>query len=159
MDQASHSDKPVPWLKEDALKALDLFNNERLSYSELASRFGRTVGSIAGLINRFRAKKMVTLPFERPIKKKKRLKKADPIAIALVINSIALRKVHRVRFRLIESDTEVTFAELQSHHCRFPFGDPKRPDFRFCGKPKSKDTPYCREHGDVVYTSPPQRRK
>ena len=30
--------------------------------------------------------------------------------------------------------------------CRWPFGDPRAADFRFCGKPALPDKPYCAAH-------------
>ncbi len=119
MDLASQSVKI--WAEADANKALEMFN-KGASYETLRVHFGRTRGSIAGLINRFRHKKLVTRD-AAPLKihKARRQKHADPIAIAIVQK--APIKERRVRLRLIESDTEVTFAELQHFHCRFPFGD------------------------------------
>lgn len=160
MVQASPTNDPMPWSKEDALRALNLFNKKHYSYGSLAAEFGRSRSSIAGLISRFRAKGLVTPTLKRPTKKKKRIKNADPIVVALVKNAAALQlKERRVRLRLIESDTEVTFAELQPYHCRFPFGDPKRSDFRFCGRPKCDEAPYCEDHCAMVYAPPPQRRR
>jgi len=44
--------------------------------------------------------------------------------------------------------------------CRYPFGDPGRPDFRFCEAPKRSDSSYCPEHHRRCYTplSKDQRR-
>ena len=56
----------------------------------------------------------------------------------------------RVRLRMIDKDTtEVTHNELEWHHCRWPKGDPRHSDFRFCGARRisaSVRTPYCKEH-------------
>lgn len=36
--------------------------------------------------------------------------------------------------------------------CRFPIGEPKKPDFHFCGKQKiDKKSPYCNEHHAICY--------
>jgi GcrA cell cycle regulator len=37
----------------------------------------------------------------------------------------------------------VTFLELESHHCRYPIGDPKTNEFCFCGAPRLDGKPYC----------------
>jgi hypothetical protein len=37
----------------------------------------------------------------------------------------------------------VTFFELEPHHCRYPIGDPKTKEFRFCGAPRLDGRPYC----------------
>jgi len=37
------------------------------------------------------------------------------------------------------------------HHCRWPFGDPRLPDFRFCGARHAEPLPYCAAHARVAY--------
>ncbi|MDX9689199.1 MAG: gcrA cell cycle regulator family protein [Proteobacteria bacterium] len=36
-------------------------------------------------------------------------------------------------------------------HCRWPIGDPRSPDFRFCGCEVHEGLPYCVEHARVAY--------
>jgi hypothetical protein len=40
--------------------------------------------------------------------------------------------------------------------CRFPIGDPSKPDFSFCGAPKVAGRSYCRHHMGIAYE--PRRR-
>lgn len=67
----------------------------------------------------------------------------------LEVEASPLRKP-RVRLRMIDKATaEVTLQELEWHHCRWPKGDPRHSDFRFCGAPRlsaHERTPYCKEH-------------
>ena len=39
-----------------------------------------------------------------------------------------------------------TLTDLSSQTYRWPIGDPKHEDFRFCGKPVYPSQPYCLEH-------------
>ena len=39
--------------------------------------------------------------------------------------------------------TRKTVATFQRNDCRWPIGDPKHPDFHFCGAPKLPGRPYC----------------
>jgi hypothetical protein len=55
-------------------------------------------------------------------------------------------KKQRVRLRLIDDQNQVTFAQLEPHHCRWPIGDPRQSDFRFCGCKRLTGKPYCEEH-------------
>jgi hypothetical protein len=41
------------------------------------------------------------------------------------------------------SKHNVTFLELEQHHCRYPIGDPKTKAFRFCGALRLDNMPYC----------------
>jgi len=45
---------------------------------------------------------------------------------------------------------------LNERMCRWPFGDPKKPDFHFCGKTVDVSTTYCAEHRAIAY-QPPRR--
>ena len=40
----------------------------------------------------------------------------------------------------------VTLVDLNMRTCRWPIGDPKDPDFHFCGKEAELGKPYCEEH-------------
>lgn len=41
--------------------------------------------------------------------------------------------------------------ELTPDTCRFPFGDPREPDFAFCGGIALDGKPYCRAHTPFAY--------
>jgi GcrA cell cycle regulator len=51
-------------------------------------------------------------------------------------------------------DSSLTTAEkvcaLTSNACRWPCGDPGRPDFHFCAKPVV-EKPYCGHHRDMAF--------
>jgi len=46
----------------------------------------------------------------------------------------------------------VTFAELETEHCRWPIGDPRTATFCFCGKERAARAalPYCEGHGAIA---------
>lgn len=47
----------------------------------------------------------------------------------------------------------VTLMDLKLTSCRWPIGDPKDPDFHFCGEQSVTGKPYCQEHCKIAYTS------
>lgn len=47
--------------------------------------------------------------------------------------------------------TVVPLADLEKHHCRYPFGHPKDSDFGFCGAPKMAGSAYCEGHHGRVW--------
>jgi len=54
----------------------------------------------------------------------------------------------------------VKFFELQPWMCRFPLGDPRSPDFRFCGEPTVHDkTSWCADCQKVVFVVMPARMR
>jgi GcrA cell cycle regulator len=53
----------------------------------------------------------------------------------------------------------VTLAELLPHHCRWPFGDPRLPGFRFCGARRADHLPYCVIHARLAYRPATQKER
>ena len=49
--------------------------------------------------------------------------------------------------------------DLQTHHCRFPIGDPLDAAFAYCGHDYANGSAYCAYHHRVVYTPPMKRIK
>lgn len=42
-------------------------------------------------------------------------------------------------------------ARLPERQCRWPEGDPRKPDFHFCKEPAYDDLPYCWQHACAAY--------
>lgn len=57
-----------------------------------------------------------------------------------------------------KSQEAVTIRTLGEGMCRWPIGDPKEADFRFCAKMVYSGFPYCGEHVAQAY-QPPSRRQ
>jgi GcrA cell cycle regulator len=47
--------------------------------------------------------------------------------------------------------------ELDHHACRWPIGDPRTPDFLFCGAKPRRGKPYCAAHCARAYISEEER--
>jgi len=45
----------------------------------------------------------------------------------------------------------ISLLELTEHTCRYPYGDPKKPNFHFCGGSSLPGLPYCAEHAEMAY--------
>ncbi len=56
------------------------------------------------------------------------------------------------------STSPCSFDDLKPHSCRFPLGDPRDENFRFCGLVKRAGSSYCRDHHRVAYQPLPGRR-
>lgn len=49
--------------------------------------------------------------------------------------------------------------DLEPEHCRWPIGDPREPDFSFCGGLKVIGLSYCAHHAARAYQPPEPKRK
>ena len=70
-------------------------------------------------------------------------------------------KAHRLglagRASPIKKKKEIKLASLShltERMCKWPFGDPKKPDFHFCGKAVDITKTYCPEHRALAYAPP-----
>ena len=64
---------------------------------------------------------------------------------------------------LIEAVTKkrrklVTTLTLTSDNCRWPFGDPAKAGFHYCGRLPQTGRPYCDTHDRMSYQSSPRKR-
>lgn len=52
----------------------------------------------------------------------------------------------------------VAMTELTPRMCRWPVGDPKEADFKFCGCASAPGLPYCSDHGKIAYQTTSRAR-
>ena len=53
----------------------------------------------------------------------------------------------------------VSILELRDSMCRWPIGDPSKPDFGFCGGSAVASLPYCGHHCRIAYQPATERRR
>jgi GcrA cell cycle regulator len=44
-----------------------------------------------------------------------------------------------------------TLINLDRNDCRWPIGEPRHPDFHFCGAPQMAGRPYCESHWRMAF--------
>ena len=57
----------------------------------------------------------------------------------------------------LEDVPGATILTLTDRICKWPIGDPRHPDFHFCGRASAEGLPYCADHARRAY-QPPARR-
>ena len=53
----------------------------------------------------------------------------------------------------------VPVTKVGERHCRWPIGDPRSPEFRFCGCEAQEGLPYCAHHARVAYQTVSRRSR
>ncbi|MGB9152791.1 MAG: GcrA family cell cycle regulator [Alphaproteobacteria bacterium] len=53
----------------------------------------------------------------------------------------------------------IAVTKAGERHCRWPVGDPRSPDFRFCGCNAHDGLPYCVDHARVAYQNISKRTR
>ncbi|MBB3021678.1 GcrA cell cycle regulator [Microvirga lupini] len=83
----------------------------------------------------------------------------------VVVAPIALQPVTQEPSVYIEDDLavpvseRVTIMDLRESMCRWPMGDPTKPEFRFCGARSITGLPYCTHHARVAYQPVADRKR
>ena len=61
------------------------------------------------------------------------------------------REAYRSPADNIKRSEGIAVTKAGDRHCRWPVGDPRSPDFRFCGCTVHEGLPYCTDHARVAY--------
>jgi GcrA cell cycle regulator len=72
-----------------------------------------------------------------------------PPEVEAVASALSPDDIPRYQRRTIET--------LGERHCRFPYGEPGKPDFFFCGGVAETNLPYCTDHCRVAFNGAPRR--
>ena len=71
-------------------------------------------------------------------------------------------RIRRGRARdevVVPMSERVTIMDLRESMCRWPMGDPTKPEFRFCGARSVTGLPYCTHHARVAYQPVADRKR
>ncbi|WP_230532308.1 GcrA family cell cycle regulator [Microvirga roseola] len=147
-----------------------------LSASQIAAELGNvTRNAVIGKVHRLglsgRAKdaKPASAVSQRPRKASRVPSAPAPIAPQthsnVVIAPISLQPAAMETEVLVEENMaipmseRVTIMELRESMCRWPMGDPTKPDFRFCGARSITGLPYCTHHARIAYQPVADRKR
>ncbi len=147
-----------------------------LSASQIAAELGNvTRNAVIGKVHRLglsgRAKDVKPSPAtpQRPRKVARTPSAPAPITPQahsnVVIAPIPLQPVTEEPEVLAENDVavpmseRVTIMDLRESMCRWPMGDPTKPEFRFCGARSITGLPYCTHHARIAYQPVADRKR
>ena len=85
--------------------------------------------------------------------------KPEPVKTAHQIEEDDIKLIKSLDVK-VDKDCQkenISLTELDNHTCRWPLGDPKDPDFHFCGRKVKTGQTYCEEHSAIAYVKPVRR--
>lgn len=166
----------MSWTDErvERLKALWL---EGLSASQIAAELGGvTRNAVIGKVHRLglsgRAKPQVQ-PARTPAAPRPKAQQATRPSVPrpsrpITIGNVALKAIDAPEIRPVSvpaaEEGPVVFERigilaLNDSTCKWPIGDPGRPDFAFCGRRSDSGIPYCAHHARIAYQPSSDRRR
>ena len=149
-----------------------------LSASQIAAELGNvTRNAVIGKVHRLAlsgrakdAKPAGSAAAARPRKATRAPSAPTPIAPQphnnnVVVAPISLQPVVEEPTLLPDEDIaipmseRVTIMDLRESMCRWPMGDPTKPEFRFCGARSITGLPYCNHHARIAYQPVADRKR
>lgn len=125
------------WTPELEATLRRMWEIDLLSTGVIAMKFGMSRSAVAGKVRRMNLTMRMEARCRKP--KPKKIQRRKPQApVELISAPLPVEDV--------PAKPLVTFAELEPHHCRAPYGDPKEPGFGFCGCTSVPGKSYCAAH-------------
>jgi GcrA cell cycle regulator len=130
-----------------------------LSAAAIARRLGVTRNAVLGKVHRLGLSqgRSPRPRLSNPKRAKPRPRRAParpPPATRLVTGQAQTREATAA---VPHAPLAARLEDLPAHACRWPIGDPKRPDFGFCGR-RVEAGPYCGPHRGLAYQPPARKR-
>jgi GcrA cell cycle regulator len=169
------TDAGVTWTDE-RVELLKKLWSDGLSASQIAAELGNvTRNAVIGKVHRLglsgRAKDKAASAPQRPRKAARAPSAPAPIAPVSRSNVVMAPLPHPApleeRHTEVATDEDmaipmserVTIMDLRESMCRWPMGDPTKPEFRFCGARSITGLPYCNHHARIAYQPVTDRRR
>lgn len=129
-----------------------------ISTSEIGKKLGFSKNAIVGKAHRLGLKSRSNTTI-KTIKRKK----IPALVVPKVAPKVEVEKIEKTQKPEIElpvfipkklkkNAKVIGIMDLKKGMCRWPMGDPRSPDFSFCGEPVFKNKPYCLTHCSEAYT-------
>jgi GcrA cell cycle regulator len=155
---------------DDRVEMLKKLWSDGLSASQIAAEIGNvTRNAVIGKVHRLglsgRGKAKSASP-QRAKKPSRTPSAPAPIPQPTATGPIALASSPRAPQPVVEADDvvvpmseRVTIMDLRESMCRWPMGDPTKPEFRFCGARSVTGLPYCTHHARIAYQPVADRKR
>ena len=170
---------------EERVAELRRLAGEKMFARDIAAEIGTTKNSVLGKLHRLGLSKAKALPTRKPkISRRDRPKRNGGAAVAalkarkeqerkiaatatstwgrraVIARAISLGELEPCEATDLPQEQinhpTVSLHDLQSHHCRWPIGDPASPGFGFCGDAiRDESVPYCTHHCRIAYRGKP----
>ena len=143
----------MPWDDNNVSKLRELWD-QGLPTAQIGKLLGFTKNAVVGKAHRIGLERRPS-PIRRTAVKPDRKKARSPIIPKLNFevkkDEVKENSVHQQTFQPLVKNL---FTKSVKRGCEWPEGHPDESDFKFCGKERFEDKPYCIDHCAVAYVIP-----
>jgi GcrA cell cycle regulator len=142
----------MSWNESNVARLKELWD-QGLPTAQIGKLLGFTKNAVVGKAHRIGLERRPS-PIRRTAVKPDRKKARSPIVPTLKFES-SNEEFKEVRNQQIFQPTvKNLFTNQTKRGCEWPEGHPDESDFKFCGKDRFDDKPYCIDHCEVAYVIP-----
>lgn len=138
---------------------------EGISASQIGDRIGCSRNAVIGKVTRMRlASRKTTRRLDGFAARPKRAAKRPRLTPMIKHNPVAElfaadAYVPPAEEIFIPAEERKSLLQLDDTDCRWPIGDPLKPDFHFCNRQKMLSLPYCEVHSRRAFQPVPVKKK
>ena len=143
----------MSWNDDNVSRLRDLWD-QGLPTAQIGKLLGFTKNAVVGKAHRIGLERRPS-PIRRTSVKPDRKKARSPVIPKLNFEN------NHIKQKEVETDTKIfhpavknLFSTNTKRGCEWPEGHPDESEFRFCGKKRLEDKPYCLDHCAVAYVIP-----
>ena len=143
----------MPWDESNVTRLKELWD-QGLPTAQIGKLLGFTKNAVVGKAHRIGLERRPS-PIRRTAVKPDRKKARSPIIPKLNFedNKQEVREIVRPQ-QSFQPLVKNLFTNHTKRGCEWPEGHPDESDFKFCGKDRFEDKPYCLDHCAVAYVIP-----
>ena len=121
--------------------------------AQIGKLLGFTKNAVVGKAHRIGLERRPS-PIRRTAIKPDRKKARSPIVPTLKFESSKEKPKEALKQQIFQPAVKNLFINQTKRGCEWPEGHPDESDFKFCGKDRFEDKPYCLDHCAVAYVIP-----
>ena len=143
----------MPWDDNNVTKLRELWD-QGLPTAQIGKLLGFTKNAVVGKAHRIGLERRPS-PIRRTAVKPDRKKARSPIIPKLNFETAKDELKEKVFVpQTFQPVVKNLFSKNVNRGCEWPEGHPDESDFKFCGKERFEDKPYCIDHCAVAYVIP-----
>ena len=142
----------MPWNESNVERLRELWD-QGLPTAQIGKLLGFTKNAVVGKAHRIGLERRPS-PIRRTAVKPDRKKARSPIVPTLKFEASKEESKEIVKHQTFQPAVKNLFANHIKRGCEWPEGHPDESDFKFCGKDRFEDKPYCIDHCAIAYVIP-----
>ena len=142
----------MSWNENNVARLKELWD-QGLPTAQIGKLLGFTKNAVVGKAHRIGLERRPS-PIRRTAAKPDRKKARSPIVPTLKFEASKEESQSINKLQTFQTAVKNLFTSQTKRGCEWPEGHPDESDFKFCGKDRFEDKPYCIDHCAVAYVIP-----